>query len=159
METNGRRSKQHSWRGVTNGPPRRHRHEWATPESQGAFQVLALLTISCSLATLNACARKSEPGPPLGRRLTSTADDLRTGWYPNQPELDPVIVGGPSFGRLWATALPLAPGEQVFAQPLVKGNTVFLATESNDLYALDAQTGAVRAARALGTPARAADLG
>src|SRR3954464_10101897 len=102
METHEWRSREHSWRGVTNEPPRRHRHEWAT-----------LLTISCSLATLNGCARKSEPGPPLGRRLTSTADNLRTGWYPNQPELDPVIVAGPSFGRLWATALPLAPDEQV----------------------------------------------
>lgn len=127
-------------------------------------QVVALLTISCSVAALDGCARKSkgegEQARPRVGRLTSTADDLRTGWYPNQPELDPVIVGGPSFGRLWATPLPLGGGaEQVFAQPLVKGNTVFVATESNNLYAIDAETGAVLAARALGTPARAADLG
>jgi hypothetical protein len=154
-----RRSREHSWGDVTNEQRRRPRHGWATPDSQGTLQVLALLSISCSLATLNGCARKSEPGPPLARRLTSTADNLRTGWYPNQPELDPVIVAGPSFGRLWATALPLASDEQVFAQPLVKGNTVFLATESNDIYAIDAQSGAVLAARALGTPVRAADLG
>lgn len=124
-----------------------------------ALKTLGVLTILSSLSTLSGCGRSQERETPRAEPLTSTADDLRTGWYPNQPDLDPVIVGGPSFGRLWATTLPLAAGEQVFAQPLVKGNTVFVVTESNNLYAIDAETGAVLALRALGTPIRAADLG
>jgi hypothetical protein len=32
--------------------------------------------------------------------ITGTADDQRTGWYPNQPRLEPPVVGGPTFGRL-----------------------------------------------------------
>jgi hypothetical protein len=91
--------------------------------------------------------------------LTATADDLRTGWYSDEPGLDPVIVGGPSFGRVWNTTLTLSPGEQVFAQPLVKGDTVFVATEANNLYALDAATGAIKASRALGKPFAASDVG
>src|SRR5258708_6209034 len=91
--------------------------------------------------------------------LTSTADDLRTGWYPNQPALDPVLVAGPGLGRLWQTTLPFSPGEQIYAQPLVKGSTVLIVTEANSVYALEAQTGAIKAQRSLGTAFRAADIG
>ncbi len=69
------------------------------------------------------------------------------------------MVGGPTFGRLWKTSLPLAPADQVFAQPLVMGGTVFVATEGNNLYALDAESGSIKASRALGPAWRAADIG
>jgi hypothetical protein len=118
----------------------------------GAVAMTALAT------ALIGCKTKST-SDQVTAHLTSTSDNLRTGWYPTQPGLDPVVVGGPSFGRVWQTALPLTPGEQVFAQPLVKSTTVFVATEGNNLYALDAQTGAIKASRALGTPFRATDIG
>jgi hypothetical protein len=82
--------------------------------------------------------------------ITATADDMRTGWYPNQPSLSPGAVSGGGFGRLWSRVLPLNANEQVFAQPLVVDNTIFVATEENDIYSLDADTGAVLASRALG---------
>jgi hypothetical protein len=82
--------------------------------------------------------------------ITQAGDESRTGWYPDQPGLDPAIVGGGSFGRLFKTALPLSPGEQVLAQPLVYNGQVLVATEANDLYLLDAVTGAITASRALG---------
>src|SRR5579862_497571 len=91
--------------------------------------------------------------------ITAQADETRSGWYPNQSALDPAIVGGPTFGRLFKTALPLTPGEQVFAQPLAVGTSLFIATESNDIYSLDGATGAVLASRALGQGWNASDAG
>ena len=82
--------------------------------------------------------------------VTQAGDESRAGWYPDQAGLDPAIVGGANFGRLFETALPLTPGEQVLAQPLVYNGQVLVATESNDLYLLDAVTGVITASRALG---------
>jgi hypothetical protein len=82
--------------------------------------------------------------------ITQAGDEARTGWYPDQPGLDPAIVGGANFGRLFKTALTLTPGEQVLAQPLVYNGKVLVATEANNLYLLDAVTGAITASRALG---------
>jgi len=82
--------------------------------------------------------------------ITQAGDESRTGWYPDQAGLDPAIVGGTGFGRIFKTALPLTPGEQVLAQPLVYNGQVLVATESNNLYLLDAATGAITAQRALG---------
>jgi hypothetical protein len=82
--------------------------------------------------------------------ITQAGDEARTGWYPDQPGLDPAIVGGASFGRLFKTQLPLTVGEQVLAQPLVYNGKVFIATEANNLYLLDGVTGAITNSRALG---------
>ena len=54
-----------------------------------------------------------------------------------------------SVHRLWATA---ALDGAVYAQPLVVGNTVIVATENDTVYALDAATGAVVWRAHLGTP-------
>jgi len=91
--------------------------------------------------------------------VTLDGDPGRTGWYPNQPGLDPGIVTGSSFGRLFKTALTSSPGEQVFAQPLVFGNQLFVVTEANDAYTLDAQSGAVTGSCSLGTPWNSNDIG
>ena len=81
--------------------------------------------------------------------ITQGADETRSNWYPDQPGLDPSIVGGPNFKRLFSTALPSA-GEQVLAQPLVVNGKVFIVTEANNVYLLDANTGAVTTSRSLG---------
>jgi len=82
--------------------------------------------------------------------ITQGADEARTNWYPDQPGLDPAIVAGPNFKRLFKTALPLSAGEKVLAQPLVTNGKVFIATEQNNLYLLDGISGAITAKRALG---------
>src|ERR1700744_509574 len=46
----------------------------------------------------------------------------------------------------------------VYAQPLVSGSRVFVATETDTIYALNAATGAVLWQRSLGTPVPAGDL-
>ena len=83
--------------------------------------------------------------------ITQGADEARTNWYPDQPGLDPAVVGGPNFKRLFKTALPLTAGELVLAQPLVVNGKVLIVTEANNLYLLDAVTGAITNQRALGS--------
>jgi hypothetical protein len=82
--------------------------------------------------------------------ITQGADEARTNWYPDQPGLDPSIVGGPNFKRIFKTTLTLSAGEKVMAQPLVVNGKVLIATEENNLYLLDAVTGAITNSRALG---------
>src|SRR4051812_15194228 len=55
--------------------------------------------------------------------ITQGADELRTNWYPDQPGLDPAIVGGPNFKQLFKRAL-LSTTEKVLAQPLVVNGNV-----------------------------------
>jgi outer membrane protein assembly factor BamB len=106
--------------------------------------------VGLTLAAGAGCKSSYEPLITSSGAITATADDQRTGWYPNQPQLSPSIVGGPTFGRLWKTTLPLTPGEQVHAQPLYVNGRVLIATEANNLYTLDGETGAVKTSRSLG---------
>lgn len=96
---------------------------------------LVVLVIAVSLASA---------GAALGDGITNSGDDMRTGWYPNA-EISPEVVKGPSFGELWHATV----NGQVYAQPLVadtpgvgSGETVIAATENNEVYGLDAKTGA-----------------
>ena len=56
----------------------------------------------------------------------------------------------------WSTSTQL--DGEVFAQPLVYGSRVYVATENDTVYALDTATGAVVWARSVGTAVPAADL-
>jgi len=87
--------------------------------------------------------------------LTYHYDYLRTGWNSNETILTPATV--PSLQLLTSVSLD----EQVDAQPLlVPGLTIaggthdllYVATEGNTLYALDAATGAILLTRNFGTP-------
>jgi outer membrane protein assembly factor BamB len=68
--------------------------------------------------------------------------------------LDPTTVGSPDFGRLFDATLD----GQIYAQPLVAGGVVLVATETNQVYALEPATGAVLWSRDLGTPWNPLDL-
>jgi hypothetical protein len=87
--------------------------------------------------------------------ITNSADDLRTGWYPNNALLTPQLVSGGSFGKLWSASLE----GQITAQPLLANGTLLVATEKDKTYGLDAATGAVKWSKSLGTPWNPADLG
>jgi outer membrane protein assembly factor BamB len=106
-------------------------------------------SIVALLATL-ACA-----GGASAAGITNSGDDLRDGWYPNQPQLAPDAVSAGTFGELWKGDVD----GQVYAQPLVTGSTVVVATERNKVYALDAETGAATWTTSLGTPFPAAKIG
>ena len=86
--------------------------------------------------------------------LGAAGDDLRSGWYPNQPNLAPARVSAPDFGQLFDTPIT----GQVHAQPLVVNGRLLIVTESNDVYSLDPTTGAVLAHTNLGVPWNPADV-
>jgi hypothetical protein len=96
-------------------------------------------------------------GQALASGITNSSDDLRTGWYPNQPTLTPQLVSGGTFGQLWSTAV----SGQVYAQPLLANGTLLVATENNLVYGLDPASGASKWSKPLnlGTPWKAADIG
>src|SRR6188768_3474811 len=76
--------------------------------------------------------------------VTEAGDDLRSGFYGNQPRLSPSIVTGGTFGQLFSASV----NGQVYAQPLVSQGTLLIVTETNDMYGLDPESGATRWHRA-----------
>ncbi|KAJ3176268.1 hypothetical protein HK101_010463 [Irineochytrium annulatum] len=116
----------------------------ATPERRrmaaGAFAIAAALT--------TVLAPRSVVADDF---LTATGGNLRHGYVPNA-NLDPNIVGSNAFGQLYQASLPtingVAPGH-CYASPLVYTlpstgkQAVFVATTNNNIYTLDAGTGAV----------------
>ena len=85
-------------------------------------------------------------------------DNYRTGWNNAETTLTPTKVSGGSFNLLQSVALD----DQVDAQPLVVANqaisgqgthnVVYVATESDSIYAIDAASGAVLLDVSLGAP-------
>jgi hypothetical protein len=86
--------------------------------------------------------------------VTFAGDELRTGWYSDESALAPSVVGGSSFGQLFATSI----SGQVYAQPLVSNGTLFIATENNVIYGLDPATGRTIWSRTLATAVSTRDL-
>lgn len=72
---------------------------------------------------------------------TYHANNLRTGYIPDT--LDPH-----SLSKIWSTQLDGA----VYAEPLIIGNRVIVATEGDSLYALDPNSGSIRWHTNVGTP-------
>jgi hypothetical protein len=81
-------------------------------------------------------------------------DVARTGWYANQDQLTPQLVGGGTFGQMFAANVD----GQVYAQPVIAGETVFVATEKNNIYGIDRLTGARKWSRNLGVAWNPNDL-
>jgi len=90
--------------------------------------------------------------------LTYHGDNLRTGWFSAESQLTPGNVNSQSFGLLQTVVLD----GRVDAEPLVvtqqtvkhQGvhDVVYVETENDSIYALDAGDGAVLWQRSLGTP-------
>lgn len=86
---------------------------------------------------------------------TNRGDDSRDGWYPDQPLLSPTVVGSSDFGEVFKKQL----NGQIYAQPLLVGHVLIVATETDWVYGIDPLTGAVKWSRKIGTPFRDASLG
>ncbi len=90
---------------------------------------------------------------PSGADTSSTdwttyhRDNARTGYIPNMPDPQQLAIA-------WNTPMDGA----VYAEPLIVGSSVIVATENNSVYALDAQTGKIQWQRNLGAPVRRANL-
>ncbi|KAL9596717.1 MAG: hypothetical protein Q9219_005628 [cf. Caloplaca sp. 3 TL-2023] len=80
--------------------------------------------------------------------------------------MDPSVVGSAQFGQLWTTKLPgnyRNALEQIYAQPLVYTlddgiQYVFIATTQNNVYKINAKTGAIVASRNLHVPFLASEV-
>jgi outer membrane protein assembly factor BamB len=94
----------------------------------------------------------SVPAGPAGTARADDAtvqlDNLRTGWDQSESAMGPSVV--PRFVQRFATAVD----GQVWAQPLVidSTHTVIVATENDQVYGLNATTGAVKWHTSLGKP-------
>lgn len=130
--------------------------------------VLALLAVLALASVAAACVPPPPPPPPdlsfpcsaSPGSPVSGNDPLRTGWYPDQPGLNPSAGGGCGFGERWSTGVD----GQVYAPPVVDPGagahgTLLVATETNHVYGLDAETGTPVWQRSdLGVPWNPADL-
>jgi iron transport multicopper oxidase len=105
---------------------------------QWGYWLAALLAAAVALC----CA-----GSAFGQ-ATGAADNLRTGWYPDEPSLAPTSVTPGAFAQAFKTPLQGA----IMGQPLLASGTLFVVTEDDMAYGLDPVTGAVRWGRKFGTP-------
>ena len=114
--------------------------------------VIALVLAACSsgsgtktksnTGTTATTAPQTGAAQPGGAWPTYHRDALRTGVEPNGPTPG-------SLRRVWES--PGLDGA-VYAEPLFVGNQVFVATERNNVYSLDATTGKVQWQKNLGEP-------
>jgi len=111
----------------------------------------AAISVSITLATVSGVAVVLT-GPMAGAArasdVTASRDNLRTGWDRGEPGLTPPALRSGSFGRLFSRQVK----GQVYAQPLIVGRTLIVATEQDWVYGLNAVTGRVKWADRLGTP-------
>jgi hypothetical protein len=87
--------------------------------------------------------------PAFPSELTALYDNERSGWDRNEPSLTPALLKSGHFGKLFDTPID----GQAYAQPLVVGSDVIVATEANIVYAIDTASGVVRWETALARPA------
>ena len=97
-------------------------------------------------------ATRTATAAAAANETTTSENDLRTGWDPDEPELTPANVAGRTPGYTFGQVFRTAVTGQVYAQPLVIGSTVIVATEQDYVYGLNASTGAVQWQTSLGTP-------
>jgi hypothetical protein len=116
------------------------------------------LLLTAAVSALTICAT---PAAMAQAVTTYHVDNNRTGWNSHETVLTPANVGSSAFGLL--KSVPL--NDQVDAQPLFvpgvnitaggsKGihDVVYVATESNTVYAIDAESGAVLLNPSFGKP-------
>jgi iron transport multicopper oxidase len=115
--------------------------------------VTALRIVRSLLLLLGSAALAGSP--VLAAIVTNAADPLRTGWYPDEASLTPALVASPAFMQVFSTPVQ----GQVYAQPLVANNTLFIATEENWIYRLDPETGQIQWSRQVAPPWDPADIG
>ncbi|MER5636130.1 PQQ-binding-like beta-propeller repeat protein [Kitasatospora sp. NPDC002227] len=113
--------------------------------SRTSARAAALLT---GLALLTPAAARADVA-------TVSVTTERTAWDQNEPGLAPAEVSAADFGVRFSVPLD----GQVFAQPLVIGPTVVVATETNHVYGIDAKTGKITWQRSMGAAWPSAAIG
>ena len=117
------------------------------------FSLVSFVFLAFMLCSAQAIAAAT---PPNGAVLTWHDDNLRTGWQQQETILSTSTIG--SLGISHSVTLL----DQVDVQPLVipgfinGHDIVFVADESNNVYQIDASTGAILTHDNLGAPVPAA---
>ncbi len=121
----------------------------------GAFALFVVLTTL--VMTIPALAGQAPVSSPQDV-LTYHGDNLRTGWFPAETQLTSSNVNGNSFGLLKVIALdgrvdaePLYVSQQTILNKGVH-NVVYVATENNTIYAIDADNGTILWHKTFGKP-------
>jgi hypothetical protein len=109
-----------------------------------ATLTVAGLVLSGTLAG----AQLATASPSRADEYTISQNVTRDGWDSSEPLLSPAAVRAKSFGQIFDTQV----NGQVFAQPLVVGNSVLVATEDDYVYSINRSTGKVNWSRQLGSP-------
>ncbi|MFB6894019.1 PQQ-binding-like beta-propeller repeat protein [Kitasatospora sp. NPDC056327] len=121
--------------------PAQRRRRPGIPRSGAALlSGLALLAPALAVGTLSGAVTARADNP------TVSGNGMRTAWDAAEPDLAPGKVSAGTFGRRWSTAVDGA----VYAQPLVTGSTVVVATATNHVYGVNAADGRILWQRALG---------
>lgn len=124
---------------------------WSTGTGTGSSsRRSARLIASAVVLALGALGATISPAVPGARAdvVTASQNLLRDGWDAAEPGLTPAVLQGGTFGELFSAAVD----GQVYAQPVVAGSTVVVATQKDNVYGLDATSGAVRWSVSLGAP-------
>jgi hypothetical protein len=111
----------------------------------------AAVSLGVTLATIPAVTALLAGTTAVAARadeVTASQDNLRTGWDPGEPGLSPAVLRSGHFGRVFARNVR----GQVYAQPLIAGPTLVVATERNWVYGLNEVTGRRLWSDHLGTP-------
>jgi outer membrane protein assembly factor BamB len=110
----------------------------------GRSQAVTLLTAFGAVLALAPAVSARADEPTIGYNRQ------RPNWDSHEPGLTMTAVDQPDFGQLWSTTLPRPAGQdaisypnQMYAQPLVADGLVIVATEENQVDALDPQTGQI----------------
>jgi hypothetical protein len=103
---------------------------------------LGAVTAAGSAVSVGAAAAQSG-----NNEFTMSQNNLRNSWDPNEPALTPAAASGGSFGQIFSTSV----NGQVYAQPLIVGSTLVVTTENDQVYGLNASTGAILWKTSLGT--------
>ena len=116
------------------------------------MKILALVSFVFFALMLCSVQAIAATTPPKGAVLTWHDDNFRTGWQQQETTLTTSTIG--SLGISFSVGL----ADQVDAQPLVipgfisGHDIVFVADESNNVYQIDASTGAILKQVNLGVP-------
>ena len=116
----------------------RTRHPWCVGVT---IVLVSLIGAGPTVAQMSTPVARPSPSAAAADWPTYHRDNARTGYVPDVP--DPRRIT-----RAWSAELDGA----VYAEPLVVGGRVLVATEGNSLYSLDAATGQVQWRTNVGSP-------
>src|SRR3954470_19159289 len=126
----------------------------------GVVMTVALIAaIGCGSGGKSTTAAAESTATPTGQASEAKNHGRRANWPTYHANLarTGVDTTSPGFSSLHRTWTQQFDG-QVYAEPLAIGNRVFVATENNTVYALNAANGQVAWKRHLGTPVQGSTL-